>query len=317
MVDLAIEFADMPNEQCANQLCVKYKIGMGEASFLANEIEQFNKREDTLDARIAALNSKSLQNNMPSLVQLAKEYNDITEDTVEDVAEKIAEKYKCTDSHAYFLATEIKSILTPKLGVEYIMYTNTDMPNVEAYKQTGLYDSVEVTTQPNQLCITFTSAGIERFSKDSASLAIFSIHFTVRTDIFEKGDKRKFLDYTIEYCNNNDGIIMYKEGVDMLSANHHEQHLGNYATLDDAQTAAIVFFMIARPNIFAHSILNKVLGGSGTGTYHEYFLLKEQLRKEGIIQPSEITALDEPNNYLIGYKGQPLHNYSLRRKSKA
>jgi hypothetical protein len=122
-------------------------------------------------------------------------------------------------------------------------------------------------------------------------------------DKLAKGEQINYLDYVIKNCTNNDGVVLLKPG-----AHNYESHLGNYGNgenLDNVKISAIVFYMIARPEIFATTIMQKILSGNDNGTYHEYFKLKNSLKNDGIKMPEEITEGDS-FNFMIYYKGKPL-----------
>lgn len=120
-----------------------------------------------------------------------------------------------------------------------------------------------------------------------------------------KGESMTFLDYTIKHCSNGDGMVLMKPG-----AIGYECHLGNYGDgmdemqLDNVKKAAVLFYMIARPEVFATCLMQKIMDGSNHGTYREMGLLKQQLKKEGLELPEEITE-GEGINALIYYKGEP------------
>lgn len=125
--------------------------------------------------------------------------------------------------------------------------------------------------------------------------------------ILPKGQSIKFLDYTIKNSSNNDGLVLFKE-----NGQFYELHLGNYGigdekSLDNAKQAAICHFILARPQVFASSIMAKIMnGGSTTGTHHEYYKLLSTLKNENIDIPEELTPYDN-SNLFIGYKNQPLN----------
>ena len=117
---------------------------------------------------------------------------------------------------------------------------------------------------------------------------------------FKKGDETTFLDYKIKFCTNGDGIVLYKDDF----KHTYETHLGNYSTLDEAQKAAVVFFMIARPEHFATQIMLKVMK-QGSGCYHEWFKLKKVLEKEKISMPKELEVTHSPN-FMILYNEETI-----------
>lgn len=118
---------------------------------------------------------------------------------------------------------------------------------------------------------------------------------------FKKGDEIFYLDYEIIYCTNNDGIILRKP----KSYAGYEIHLGNYGTLDNAKVAAVVHFMLARPEVFSHSLRNKILKGSRSGTQHEYSLFVDACKAAGVPVPDEVTAGDSLNR-MIYFNDKPL-----------
>jgi hypothetical protein len=70
----------------------------------------------------------------------------------------------------------------------------------------------------------------------------------------------KFLDYSIENTGNGDGWVISKpKGKD------YECNLGNFNELNTAKKQAMMFFMIARPEIFSHSLVNRTLYGIKSG----------------------------------------------------
>jgi hypothetical protein len=134
--------------------------------------------------------------------------------------------------------------------------------------------------------------------------------------ILNKGEKIEFLDYTIRNSKNNDGLVLYKTR-DSGSAFDYETHLGNFGpgTANDilnAKQAALVYYMLARPAIFATSIMQKIMsGGSQHGTYHEWYLLKHSLIDDKIYEsvddfPDEIKEPGDGMNMMIYFNGKPL-----------
>ena len=117
-----------------------------------------------------------------------------------------------------------------------------------------------------------------------------------------KKDKIKFLDYTIIDCHNSDGIVLCKEQYEVDDM--YECHLGNYDTAEDAKRAAILFYMIARPRIFATHIFHYLIG---TGTWGEEKILIEQIKKDGLSVPEElkITKIFD-TNFPINFNGDVL-----------
>lgn len=118
-----------------------------------------------------------------------------------------------------------------------------------------------------------------------------------------KGERITFLDYEIHNCLNDDGIVLSKKGE---KAKLYECHLGNYSTKEDAMRAAIIHFMIARPDQFSATLYYRVMGRNGQ--YHEYFKFRQVLKDEGIEMPSEITAGND-SNFQIYFNNKPLNIY--------
>ena len=122
------------------------------------------------------------------------------------------------------------------------------------------------------------------------------------TNKLKVGDKIDFLDYTIVYTNKADGLVLMKHRDRPQEG--YECHLGNFGTnIDNAKKAAIIYFMLARPEHFATNMLYRAMGD--VGCYREFSTMKEVLEKEGYALPEEITPIDGMN-YLIGYKGKKI-----------
>lgn len=124
--------------------------------------------------------------------------------------------------------------------------------------------------------------------------------------ILQKGDFITFLDYKISNSLNNDGLVLSKPDGKL-----YETHLGNFGTgtlkhINSAKKYALLHFMLARPDIFANTLANK-LNEANTGTYHEYYLLANVLRTMNINMPEEITCSDNMY-YMIYFNGKPLTN---------
>lgn len=121
----------------------------------------------------------------------------------------------------------------------------------------------------------------------------------------EKGESINFLDYTIKNSSNDDGIVLMKSG---SKAMFYECHLGNYGegteeNVDSCKRYAILYFMTARPELFATTIVNKMTR-LNSGTASEYYLFKSTCDKEGIEMPSEIGAGGISG--MIYFKNKPL-----------
>lgn len=200
--------------------------------------------------------------------------------------------------------------LEPSINAKYVL-DHVDV-SMKLLKTSSLFESVEPIENSNwSVLVTLSKKGVEFYNK-AENKAKFEQYFTEYklpfTQKFNKGDKKEFLGYAIKYCENNDGIILYNAFIS--NHNQYESHLGSYDSLDSAQSAAILFYMIARPKVFAKILARKILGGAGTGIHLEYLTLINSLQKEGIDIPAEITPIGGSNK-LIGYKGQALHYHSV------
>lgn len=104
--------------------------------------------------------------------------------------------------------------------------------------------------------------------------------------------KEQFLDMTIQDSGNSDGVTLVINGASY----------GNFG--QDWKTArlwALRWYMVLRPQVFGHSILQK-LYMKGRGTYGEFNLLKQQVEKEGLLLPDNVEA-SKCGNYLITFEG--------------
>lgn len=123
--------------------------------------------------------------------------------------------------------------------------------------------------------------------------------------VLEKGQSITFLGYTIKNSLNNDGLVLSNK----TSKLSHESHLGNYGTgtadhIQSAKKDALIYYMLARPEVFANTLCNKIRKAN-SGTYHEFYLLKHQLQKDNLEMPEEITCSDA-FNCMIYFEGKPL-----------
>ena len=105
-----------------------------------------------------------------------------------------------------------------------------------------------------------------------------------------------FLDYKIITCDNGDGIVLSKEG------ELYESHLGNFSTEEDAEKAAVMFFMIARPNEFATQVYHRT---QRTHTMHDYFKFKNVCEKEKITIPASIGCSNDIS-CILTYRGSKI-----------
>lgn len=121
--------------------------------------------------------------------------------------------------------------------------------------------------------------------------------------VLPKGKRIVFLDYVIQNSLNNDGLVLMKEGV-----GSYEMHLGNYGAgtqqdVDNAKQAAILYFMIARPEFFATAILYRMMGDGGS--FHEWYSFKNACLQEGIVLPPEVTASNDGNS-VVWFNNHPI-----------
>ena len=102
-----------------------------------------------------------------------------------------------------------------------------------------------------------------------------------------KKETVKFLDYVIVNCRNQDGWVLKKE-----DKYDYECHLGNYSCLHSAMEAAVIFFMIARPEKFGVQVFHRAIG---SGTWGEYYTFAEVCKNEDIDLPIEIQCSKDGN----------------------
>lgn len=121
----------------------------------------------------------------------------------------------------------------------------------------------------------------------------------------------EFLDYHIIACTNGDGIVLSKDSK-KKGYRLYECHLGNYSSVVDAKKAAIVYFMIARPEDFATNIFHRT---GNSRTCHEWFRLRDVLKKEKIAMPEEIVASND-GNMVITWNGETIDIFSKIKKER-
>jgi len=107
-----------------------------------------------------------------------------------------------------------------------------------------------------------------------------------------------FLDYLIVNSGNSDGWVITKS-FSTPGYKGYETNLGNFGTLDSAKEWSIRYFLIARPEIFAHTVCNKMIR-KGSGTVHEYYRFVDCAK--GLPGVEEITSGDG-TNMLISFNG--------------
>ena len=114
-----------------------------------------------------------------------------------------------------------------------------------------------------------------------------------------------YLDYTIVNSGNSDGWVITKvpSVLNDFKVKSYECNLGNFTTLEDAKEYCVRFFMIARPDTFAKTTCSKMVNGHGT--YHDYFLLKDCILKEGIEIPIEVKPSDD-TNFHVTFNGKEI-----------
>lgn len=123
--------------------------------------------------------------------------------------------------------------------------------------------------------------------------------------VLQKGEEIQFLDYTIFNSRNNDGLVLMKKGETI----NYEYHLGNYGTgtqenIDTCKRYAILYFMTARPEKFATTLVNKMMR-LNSGIMHEFYAFVNVCLDENIKVPEEITGSKDMNAMIL-FKGQPL-----------
>lgn len=122
--------------------------------------------------------------------------------------------------------------------------------------------------------------------------------------MLEKGHIVKFLDYEIRNSMNSDGLVLYKP-----KTSGYECHLGNFGPgsdkdVNNAKRAAIIYFMLARPEPFATTMYYRAMGRGGQ--YQEYYLLRNYLQLHKLEMPVEITPGDDGNSQIY-FNNKPLN----------
>ena len=107
-----------------------------------------------------------------------------------------------------------------------------------------------------------------------------------------------FLDYRIVNTGNSDGWVITKS---YAYENLWECNLGNFSDLEVAKKWAVLNFMIARPDVFHASIVYRMQGMGGS--YHDGYLLQNQIEKENIPMPEEI-GISFDANCMITFNGE-------------
>ncbi len=105
-----------------------------------------------------------------------------------------------------------------------------------------------------------------------------------------------FLGFTIKHTGNSDGFVLIDEGT-KTTKTLWRSHLGNYSTLQDAQEAALFYFMLDRPGIFGGLLQKRSL--YGMSQYHEFFRLEKAVKEAGLELPKEIKASEDTNFTIV------------------
>lgn len=127
---------------------------------------------------------------------------------------------------------------------------------------------------------------------------------SIKVKTLAKGERINFLDYTIKNSLNSDGLVLMK--IKMGAA--YECHLGNYGhgdevSINNCKRAAIIYFMLARPEKFAMNMFYRAMGYGGQ--MHEFYLLRQALREENVEMPEEITCSVDMNAQIM-FNNKPL-----------
>lgn len=101
-----------------------------------------------------------------------------------------------------------------------------------------------------------------------------------------------YLGYEIHDRGGADGIVLVNKGCSEA----------NFGDLTNAKRWTLLFYLINHPEQFAHSLINK-MERKGGGTYGEYVLLAETLKKEGLEMPEEVGHTNDMNR-LITFNGE-------------
>jgi len=103
--------------------------------------------------------------------------------------------------------------------------------------------------------------------------------------ILAKGEYFYFLNYRIQNSLNNDGIVLF---------NLENQHSGNFGdSVDLAKRYALIYYMLSKPKL--HSCLVSRLANERGGHYHDYYLLRDEIRKDGFKMPEGLKCSDGIN----------------------
>ena len=103
-----------------------------------------------------------------------------------------------------------------------------------------------------------------------------------------------FLGYEIHNSGNSDGWVLSKP-----DTHDWRCHMGNYSSITSAKEWAVRFFMIERPQHFAHQIAFRMIG---TQAYHDFYKFTSVLQEEGIEIPEEIGCTDM--NFTLTFRGK-------------
>lgn len=91
----------------------------------------------------------------------------------------------------------------------------------------------------------------------------------------------------------NDGIVLARESPDAMHALSYDSHLGNYKTIEDAKKAAVLYFMLARPEQFAGELASIISDRvRGADLPIDWYRFKDAVKKAGFEMPEELTDGD-------------------------
>ena len=102
------------------------------------------------------------------------------------------------------------------------------------------------------------------------------------------------LGFNIRNTGNSDGYVLMHPLADQdFSKYGWLCNLGNYGSLESARRDALIYFMIINADKFGHHIRNLIV--SGNGCHHEWFLLRDVLKKQELEMPEEVSHSDDTN----------------------
>lgn len=113
----------------------------------------------------------------------------------------------------------------------------------------------------------------------------------------------KYLDYEIKMT--GDGIVISKNDTNEMPGAMNFGKEWIEEEIDKAKRAATLLFMIERPHIFGASLYYRLTGRGGA--YWEHGNIKKACKEAGVPIPEELVDPIDGMNFLIGFKGGPLH----------